>query len=557
MNLIFFFLTYFIVLISCFSYGFTFCSKLQKRLKLDVEYYFLFALLFLTIISYLTHFFVSHNYFHNLIIFTIGIILFFFLFINNQKIFFKELKLILILSSVLFIGLIIFKAHDDFHYYHFPYTYFLTQEKIIFGVGSINHGFRTPSSIFYLNSIFYLPGIKFYSFHFGTMLLYSSAIYIFLAQLNRDLRNKNFDFIFFLKLLSLLFVLIFFYRISEHGTDRTAQVLIFLLFIELFSLFRKKSNFNEFISKYFLLLSLIISLKSFYILYIITIVPIWFYLKGKNFSNLFRIIVNNLSFQIFILLFFIILIVNLSNSGCLIYPVSFTCIPFLDWSLSNEAQLMNNWYELWSKGGANPNFRVVNPDKYIEGFNWVNNWIDSYFFNKVSDFLLGLFSVIIIFYFLFRSKIKKKIIIGNYIQITIIVLIVLFSEWFYNHPSLRYGGFVVIALIIFIPLSIILSKNIHIQNIKKKVLCLVVLSIIIFTVRNFDRILDEKDKYDYKPLTNVNYKLDNQHFRIDKYIKEKKKILFNCKMTKNINCEFNDTITMYKKNRYFFLKKND
>ena len=166
MNLLIFFLSYIIVTICCFSYGFFLYSNFQKKINLDVEYRFLFALLFLTIISYLTHFFISHNYFHNFIIFTLGIILFINFLIKFQKNFLKELKIILFLSIILFIGLVIFKAHDDFHYYHFPYTYYLTQEKIIFGIGSINHGFRTSSSIFYLNSIFYLPIIKFYSFHF-------------------------------------------------------------------------------------------------------------------------------------------------------------------------------------------------------------------------------------------------------------------------------------------------------------------------------------------------------------------------------------------------------
>ena len=27
---------------------------------------------------------------------------------------------------------------------------------------------------------------------------------------------------------------------------------------------------------------------------------------------------------------------------------------------------MNNWYEQWSKAGANPNFRVENPEVYIQ-----------------------------------------------------------------------------------------------------------------------------------------------------------------------------------------------
>ena len=34
------------------------------------------------------------------------------------------------------------------------------------------------------------------------------------------------------------------------------------------------------------------------------------------------------------------------------------------------------------KAGAGPNFRVENVKEYIEGFNWVSNWIEKYFVGK-------------------------------------------------------------------------------------------------------------------------------------------------------------------------------
>ena len=52
------------------------------------------------------------------------------------------------------------KTHDDFFYYHFGYTFSLIEYKKIIGLGNLEHGFRTPSSIFYLNSLFYLPIIE-------------------------------------------------------------------------------------------------------------------------------------------------------------------------------------------------------------------------------------------------------------------------------------------------------------------------------------------------------------------------------------------------------------
>ena len=83
---------------------------------------------------------------------------------------------------------------------------------------------------------------------------------------------------------------------------------------------------------------------------------------------------------------------NFFNTGCLIYPLSMTCNEKLIWSISLEqVHAMNNWYQLWSKGGATPNSIVQDKDTYIEGFNWVNHWFTSYFVLKIIPFILLIF----------------------------------------------------------------------------------------------------------------------------------------------------------------------
>ena len=71
---------------------------------------------------------------------------------------------------------------------------------------------------------------------------------------------------------------------------------------------------------------------------------------------------------------------------------------------------MKLWYELWSKAGANPNYRVDNPEVYVLGFNWFSHWVKNYFFTKVTDSLLIIFIISFIIFILFKSKNKKKII---------------------------------------------------------------------------------------------------------------------------------------------------
>ena len=128
------------------------------------------------------------------------------------------------------------------------------------------------------------------------------------------------------------------------------------------------------------------------------------------------------------------------NSGCFIYPLSLSCVNVL-WSIPiNEVLDWNQYYQLWSKAGATPNFRVSNQEEYIEGFNWFSNWMNFYFFNKVSDYLLSMLLIALILFFYFYNKKKQKIKKIKF-KIFYLFIIILFFEWFYNHPALRYGGY--------------------------------------------------------------------------------------------------------------------
>ena len=89
----------------------------------------------------------------------------------------------------------------------------------------------------------------------------------------------------------------------------------------------------------------------------------------------------------------------------MVYPASFSCFENYSWSLSlAEVDKMSLHYESWSKGGKTPISRVENQIEYIKELNWFSNWVDIYFFNKVSDFILGLVVIIIFMILLFYKK---------------------------------------------------------------------------------------------------------------------------------------------------------
>ena len=202
------------------------------------------------------------------------------------------------------------------------------------------------------------------------------------------------------------------------------------------------------------------------------------------------------------------------------YPLSFTCSDKVSWNIGlTQVQKMNDWYELWSKGGAAPNFRIENPEEYIKGFNWVANWIDIYFFNKVSDFILGITFLIAVFLLFFKDNFfnKKIIKIDNLVYLVYLLIFILGMEWFYNHPALRYGGYHILALLLFIPISIKLgSSQVDIKKYTRITIVLVSITIIIFISRNINRIIKEVKFYGYKPITETYYLVDDSHFRIQK-----------------------------------------
>ena len=116
----------------------------------------------------------------------------------------------------------------------------------------------------------------------------------------------------------------------------------------------------------------------------------------------------NKLFYYFLFLILLILSIYVINTGCVIYPLHFTCFENFDWSIGvQQTKEMNQHYQLWSKAGKTPNFQVSNFDLYLDNFNWVSNWVNLYFFNKVSDFILGLILLIGIIYLMFKNNIKK------------------------------------------------------------------------------------------------------------------------------------------------------
>ena len=515
---------YFIILYSIVGYGRVF-TLFNSNYQVGSFNGFL-GIALLILISYITNIFFAHNYLHNSFIIILGLLIFIYDLKNNFSKRIYEYRDITIIFIIIFIAILMYKNHDDFYYYHFSYTQILTNFEKIFGLGNLNHGFRTPSSIFYLNSLFYLPAIKYYLMNSGAIYILGFSNYVLFKNIKDLIKDNNFNHILFLSILSLVYINTIFPRIAEHGTDRSALILIFIMSIYYLKSinFKNKqlnnSHFNNFYSKLALLFAIIISLKSFYIIYLV-IFLLWFFQIKKFFklNVLSSLVFQNYYTYLFLLFFMFTIFTTFSNTGCLIYPATFTCFDSFSWSIPlSQVDLMQLWYEQWSKAGATPNFRVDDPQTYVAKLNWVGNWVDMYFFTKVSDNIFStiLISVIIFYSISYKCLKTVKNTFNKDYKFFYYLILILFLEWFYNHPSLRYGGYTLVALIIFIPTSVYLSRfKFDPLILKKRIYFILILTLIIFVGRNISRINKEFKQYDYNPIKGAFFYLNKDIFSLN------------------------------------------
>ena len=401
MSLFFFAIKYIILITSITGYGFFFQHYFIKHNKIEnksvsIGHVGLYGVFFLILVSYCTNFFFAHNYVHNLIIIFCGIYFFLYFSFRFNNFINKLDKIIFTFFIFLSIfALILFKNHDDFLYYHLNFINNLTLGKTEFGLGNFDPAFNHISSLFFLNSLLKLPFTEDYFYNTSTVFIMVCVNTIIIKNTFIKFRYKDLDFCLFLNLCCFLFINIFFYRLSEHGTDRSAQIIILLLFIILFEIFSSKKIPYKKIENFLIFLSLTITIKTFYLIYSFLFLFIFFKFyqirkMDKFFNDYRKALYCCLAASFFIVLY------NIVYTGCFIFPLKISCFDNLFWGQGTErVSSLLNWYQIWSKGGAGPNFRVENPLYYISGFNWVQNWFKIYFFNHISDTIFALIFMVV------------------------------------------------------------------------------------------------------------------------------------------------------------------
>ena len=236
-----FILFFIIILFSILGYG-LFLSNFLSLNNKDFSFgiYGVLGLLFSTFLSYLTHIFFSHNIYHNVLFHFIGLIIFFYFFTKNYFLSKKELKKIFFLVAASLIFLFISKNNEDFPYYHLPYTANIVNHKLQFGIAHFNIAFRTPSSLFYLQSLFYLPYINYYLFHCSGLLILIFSNLFFLDKFFFNTKSEKNLFIKILACLFFVFINVVFAALAKYGTDRGGQIISLIIFILILEILNNK-----------------------------------------------------------------------------------------------------------------------------------------------------------------------------------------------------------------------------------------------------------------------------------------------------------------------------
>lgn len=285
----------------------------------------------------------------------------------------------------------------------------------------------------------------------------------------------------------LLFVLIKFTRLKEFGIDRPA----FLLFCTILYIYLKYffTNSNENILENFSKISLIsICIIAIKITYLpIIIFPLFILLRYKR-----KITIFNTKILLILLAFSIFILKNFLGTGCIIYPVSYSCLDFISWSNSKGAEDLAFLAEYFNKSWTSYE-GYLSKLEYIRNFNWFETWFIRG--NKeILDLFLTIILVFILSIFIFGIKKRKIFKYQNELSflkkiLSSIIVISLFI-YFIKNPVIRMNFHALISILILLIINFVsLDSN---QKKLRTINFFLFLAIFFNLSKNFDRIVDKK-----------------------------------------------------------------
>lgn len=417
------------------GYSFVFKKIFLKNRNVITNLDLLYGLIFLIFISLFINFFSPLKYFSYTTI-ILGFIIFIYALIK------KSFKINFILHFLIIFSLtfIIYHQGDnvDTPMYHLQIIKWLYNEKIVFGLSNLEIRFGSTSVWFNLIALLKFKFNDFNNIYTFNLIPFSLLIYQIFEKKNK--------LSFFFLLLSISFLLFFSLLhpfgngiILNHLHNTELDTVGMVFFVLSFFLFLKFLEQKDITTLRLLVVSssICIFIKLSYIAAItfILFALIQHYKKNIKFILKEKIII-----------FLIILLVlwflkNLINSGCLIFPVTLTCLS-LDWAPNiNEIDFHNKETKGFARD-TRERLNYTNFEYTINSLQWFIPWFKDYALNtaflKIS-FFVSFFSMIFLIIFNF-FKLLNNDFQKNFKKYLLIYLIFLpcFFVWF-QAPEIRFG----------------------------------------------------------------------------------------------------------------------
>ena len=447
MQIIHFVITFVLIFITLYAYGFAVSNKIYKHKNLDIFFTILVGYIVIGTFTLILHFFFKINNVISIFFITSSfIILYYFRHKINIK---KQILSILCISLTSFF-LFGYSDHPiDTNMYHHPYVSYLKSEKIIFAIANIQFRFGHISFLQYVQSALtndYLHEISLASIN---IILYTCFI-IFISE--KIINTKKFSYNFLINILFASFLLIKFSRYREYGNDLIPLLVSIYFLIQILEVNKNQFFTNNNLINFSLpFMAFMFAHKISYTFAVLIFLPLF---NFKNFKFLSEINIKYL--LVFLIIFVPWLIKNYITTSCFAYPVEITCIENNLYTLSGLAEASQaSWLsELWAKAFIDhPNWREIDLNVYMSGLNWLPTWFGSHFI-KILEIISPLFFIIFIFTFFLFFKNDKFLIkrisknkSSKYLIIWSAILVGL-SIWFYKAPIFRYGSFYIISFVI-------------------------------------------------------------------------------------------------------------
>ena len=379
----------------------------------------LLGVMVISIISFLLHFLAPLNDLISNFIYIFPLILILTEKFSQKKI--LEFSKYCLIFSIL---IVVYLSYSNFYrpdagWYHLPYSRLVSDFKIIAGTASLHPMFGTTAILQYLSSVFHnsILGIN------GILFVNPIILVLFLLFFFNSLVKESQPILKFLSLVILFSIFIEMNRNSELGNDAPGYLFYFYLIYA----FIRSNLVVGYKNERFKFLSLI-SVFCFFIksLYIFALaIPLFIFIKEKLYLRI------NSYFHTASFVLMAWIIKNLIITGCLIYPLNFTCLDKLSWYSSESkfeisAKNTSQFSELHSKGWPdfsedkqyylNYDDQLSDKNDFLKNFNWLDEYLNQgriHNITKKIDFLIP----VLIFFLLMTFFTLKKNIRKNFIKI--------------------------------------------------------------------------------------------------------------------------------------------